>query len=228
MIGNYSDLGGVSWTSLATAAPAPISTTRRQPAPSPNPSVLSTATSTATSDNASGSISFADSHTGDTFTDSVTPDGSHYAGSFSLDQPTDSNGTVSVDFDFMANNDQMNLAPGETVTQSYDVSVADAQNPAENTTQTVSVTVGGPGNDNFVFAPGIGADTVTNFNPQQDTIELDHFAKVQTVQELQALVTTDAHGDAVINLGHNDSVTLSGVTDTQLQHMIQAGHVLLH
>ena len=94
--------------------------------------------------------------------------------------------------------------------------------------QTVSVTIGGPGNDNFVFAPGLGADTITNFNAQQDTLELDHFANVQTAQELQALISTDAHGDAVINLGHNDSVTLAGVTDAQLQHIIQAGHVLLH
>ncbi len=95
-------------------------------------------------------------------------------------------------------------------------------------TQTVSVTVGGPGNDNFVFHPGIGADTITNFNPQQDTIELDHFADAQTVQELQSLITTDAHGDAVINLGHNDSITLAGVTPAQMQQVIQAGHVLLH
>ena len=187
-----------------------------------------TVISTATGDSVSGAISLADANSHDTFTDSVTPDGSNYAGSFSLGQPVDDNGHVAVDFDFMANNDQMNLAPGQTVTQSYNVSVADVQNPAENATQTVSVTVGGPGNDNFVFAPGIGADTVTNFNPQQDTIELDHFGNAQTVQELQALITTDVHGDAVINLGHNDSVTLAGVTDTQLQHIIQAGHVLLH
>ena len=73
------------------------------------------------------------------------------------------------------------------------------------------MTVGGPGNDNFVFAPGIGADTITNFNPQQDTIELDHFAVTQTVQELQTLITTDAHGDALINLGNHDSITLANV-----------------
>ena len=158
----------------------------------------------------------------------MTPDGSNYVGSFSLGQPVDDNGHVAMNFDFMANNDRINLPPGQTVTQSYNVSIADVQNPAENATQTVSVTVGRPGNDNFVFAPGIGADTVTNFNPQQDTIELDHFGNAQTVQELQALITADVHGDAVINLGHNDSVTLAGVTETQLQHIIQAGHVLLH
>ena len=79
-----------------------------------------------------------------------------------------------------------------------------------------------------MFAPGIGAETVTNFNWQQDTIELDQFANAQSVQELQSLVTTDTHGDAVINLGHNDSVTLTGTTTTELQHVIQAGHILLH
>ncbi|MGN6749317.1 MAG: beta strand repeat-containing protein, partial [Xanthobacteraceae bacterium] len=105
---------------------------------------------------------------------------------------------------------------------------ADAQDPALSQTQTISVSIGGPGADNFVFTPGIGADTIVNFNPQQDTIEFDHFANVQTVQELQSLITTDAHDNAVIDLGHNDSVTLQGVTTQQLQQVIQEGHVLLH
>lgn len=82
--------------------------------------------------------------------------------------------------------------------------------------------------DHFVFTPGIGAETVTNFNAQQDTIELDQFANAQTVQELQSLITTDAHGDAVIALGHNDGITLAGTTAAELQQVIQAGHVLLH
>ena len=91
-----------------------------------------------------------------------------------------------------------------------------------------SVAIGGPGGDHFVFAPGIGAETVTNFNTQQDTIELDQFANAQTVQELQSLITPDAHGNAVIDFGHHDSVTLTGVTTPELQQAIQAGHVLLH
>ena len=193
------------------------------PASSGNePAVLSTATA----DGASGTISFADTDPASAISASFTPDGANDTGSFTLDQPTESNGIVSVGFEF--NDGQVNLSSGQTLTESYNVTVADAQNPAENTAQTVSVTIGGPGNDNFVFAPGLGADTITNFNAQQDTLEFDHFANVQTAQELQALISTDAHGDAVINLGHNDSVTLAGVTDAQLQHIIQAGHVLLH
>jgi len=45
---------------------------------------------------------------------------------------------------------------------------------------------------------------------------------------MQSLVTTDVHGDAVIDLGHNDSITLAGITGEQAQQMVQAGHVLLH
>ena len=190
------------------------------------PSVDATAVSG--SSEVTGDISLAVINANDTFSANVTPDGSNYVGSFSLDPVTGSNGNVSVGFDFMADDDQMNLTPGQTLTQSYNVTVADAQNPAENVSQTVSVTVGGAGNDSFVFAPGIGADTITNFSPQQDTLELNDFVNAQTAQELQALITTDAHGDAVIDLGHNDSITLAGVTDVQLQQAIQAGHVLLH
>jgi hypothetical protein len=97
-----------------------------------------------------------------------------------------------------------------------------AQNPAETTTGTMSVSIGGPGSDNFIFAPGIGADTIVNFNPQADTIELEHFANLQNVQQLAALVTPDAHGDAVIELGHNDSITLPGVTQSYLQAHLQS------
>ena len=57
--------------------------------------------------------------------------------------------------------------------------------PAPNSSNT-SVSIGGPGNDTFVFKPGIGADTIVNFNPQADTIELDHFANVHNVQQLAA------------------------------------------
>jgi hypothetical protein len=102
--------------------------------------------------------------------------------------------------------DQINLAPAQTATPSVGG----------------SVTYGGPWNDNFVFHPGIGADTIANFNAWTDTIELDHFANIQNVQQLAALIGTDAHGDAVIELGHNDSITLPGVTQSYLQAHLQS------
>lgn len=171
-------------------------------------------------DAASGTVSFSDSDTSVAQTVSFTPDGSNYVGTFSVDGLTESNGSASVDWGFMVGNDQINLTPGQTLTQSYDVSVTDAQNPAVHFDQTVSVSIGGAGSDNFVFQPGIGAETILNFNTQTDTIELDHFSNVQTTQQLAALVTADAHGDAVIDLGHNDSITLTGITPTQLHQVL--------
>jgi len=164
----------------------------------------------------------------DTLSASFTAKGSDYVGTFTLDPLTKSNGAASLGFHFDLGNDQINLAPGQILTQSYGVTVADAQNPAMNVNQTVSVTVGGPGGDNFVFKPGIGLDTIVNFDPTHDTIELDHFANIQSVQQLESLITSDAHGDAVIALGHHDSITVAGVTAAHLQQAAQSGHVILH
>ena len=184
------------------------------------------ASSTATAESDAGTITFTDADSSGTPTATVTPDSSNDLGQFSVGAVTQSNGSASVEFNF--NGDQVHLASGQTLTQSYNVGLTDVQNPSADQSQTVSVTIGGPGNDNFVFAPGVGANFILNFNSHQDTIEFDHFANVQTVQELQSLITTDAHGDAVIDLGNHDSVTLANTTTAQLQQAIQAGHVLLH
>ena len=119
-------------------------------------------------------------------------------------------------------NNQLSVASGQTVTDTYNnVSVPDPGHPG-TTVNTMSVSIGGPGNDNFVFQPGIGADTIVNFNPQNETIELDHFANIQNVQELAAAITPDAHGNAVIELGHGDSVDIPGVSATFLQRHLQS------
>ena len=84
-----------------------------------------------------------------------------------------------------------------------------------------SVTIGGAGNDTFTFHPGEGTQTINNFNPQNDAIELDHFANVHNVQELVAAITPDAHGNPVLELGHGDTVAIPGVSATFLQQNLQ-------
>ena len=129
-----------------------------------------------------------------------------------------------MQWNFTLGNDQINLAPGETLTQSYQLSVSDAQ--GSTLSETASISIGAPGADNFIFHPGIGADTIVNFSPSAgDTIELNHFANIQSVQQLATLITTDTHGDAVIGLGHNDSITLPGVSANYLQAHL---HSLVH
>jgi len=174
-----------------------------------------------TTDDASGIVTFDSADSSETESASVTPNGADYIGSISLGQATESNGSASVNWQFSVDNDQINLAPGETLTQSYNVSLNDAQIPAAAFNQTVAVSIGGAGNDNFVFAPGVGADSIVNFKPQHDTIELDHFSNAQTIHELQSLITSDAHGDAFINLGNHDSIAVEGLTAAQLQANLQ-------
>ena len=87
---------------------------------------------------------------------------------------------------------------------------------------THSASISGAGNDTFVFHPGEGTQTVNNFNPQHDTIELDHFANIHNVQELAAAITPDVHGNAVLELGHGDSIAIPGVSATFLQQHLQS------
>jgi VCBS repeat-containing protein len=164
-----------------------------------------------------GSISFQDADSGDTHTASFTPDHGGYVGVFEVDPPTETNDSGSLDwtFDF-----SKVLSSGQTLTQSYDVTIADEH--GATATQQVSVSIGGPGNDNFVFKSGTGADTIVNFNPRHDTIELDHFANIQNMQELAAAITPDAHGNAVLELGHGDSIAIPGVSASFLQQHLQS------
>ena len=169
-----------------------------------------------------GTVSFADLDFHPQYSPAFTPDGTGYVGDFSLQLERTSFGGE-VQWNFTLGNDQINLAPGETLTQSYQLSVSDGQ--GSTLSETASISIGGPGKDNFVFHPGIGADTIVNFNSANDTVELDHFANIQSVQQLTSLITNDPHGDAVIALGHNDSITLPGVSANYLQAHL---HSLVH
>jgi hypothetical protein len=147
-------------------------------------------------------------------------DGNDYKGAFHVETHNASDGTGSVDWTFDFSN--VAVQPGKTLTQSYDVSLE--QNGA-TTSQQVSVSIGGPGNDTFHFNPGVGADTIVNFNAQNDHIDLGNFANIQNYHELQEAITQDAHGDAVIGLGHGDSVTVAGLSENALKASL---HSLVH
>ena len=165
-----------------------------------------------------GTVSFDDPDAADTHTASVSPDGDHYVGTFSLGAVNESEGVGSVPWSFNFSNVQ--LSSGQTLTQSYDVKIADEH--GATATQELSVSIGGPGNDNFVFKPGVGADTIVNFNPQADTIELDHFANIQHLHDLASMITTDGHGGALIALGSHDSIDIPAVTASYLQAHLQS------
>jgi hypothetical protein len=72
--------------------------------------------------------------------------------------------------------------------------------------------------DTFVFAANFGQETITNFHPETDVIEINHtvFADVQA---LLAATHDDGHGSAVITADPHHSITIENVTVAQLvQH----------
>jgi VCBS repeat-containing protein len=112
--------------------------------PTPGPAIETT----------SGHIAFSDIETADTHTAGFTPDGSGYVGTFSLDPLSESSGSGSVGWHYSVNNaDIQFLAQGQTLVQSYSVSVTD--NHGASTVQDVTIAINGT-ND----APTAVNDTV--------------------------------------------------------------------
>jgi hypothetical protein len=69
-----------------------------------------------------------------------------------------------------------------------------------------------------VFAANFGHETIANFHPDTDVIEIDHtvFADFQA---LLAATHDDGSGNAVIAANPNDTITVKNVTVAQLvQH----------
>jgi hypothetical protein len=69
---------------------------------------------------------------------------------------------------------------------------------------------GSSGSDAFVFAQPIGNDTVYNFDAASDSVDLIGFG-ITGFAALQADLSTDASGNALITLGANETITLKGV-----------------
>ena len=124
---------------------------------------------------------------------------------------TDGSETATLTFDNF--NETLHISNNGTDTFIFDP-------PAKSPSVSVS-----PDNDMFIFHPGMSAETATNFDPKAETVELDHFANIGAIQQLASLINTDAEGDAVIALGHHDSITLPGVNANYLQAHL---HSLVH
>jgi hypothetical protein len=185
---------------------------------------------------ASGTLSFNETSPADIYTVSATPQdgGGGYLGGFTVGAVTSANGQELVGWHF---NFDSSSVP-RTVTQSYDVTVADNQANGTNSivSQTIFVTVGGPGQDSFVFKPGVGTDVIANAKIS-DTIELDGFASVANINQLQTLLNDAQTGesqslfqaanggrDTVIDLGNHDSITLANVKIADLH----ASNFIIH
>jgi VCBS repeat-containing protein len=183
---------------------------------------------------ANGQINFTDPDALDTHMATEHDGGAGYLGAFALDDPsndgshiTEANGSGLVAWHFNLTSQEIDSIPvNEVLTQSYNVIITDSHNATA--TQTVSVSIGGQGGDHFVFDfnTRLGADTIVNFNTSADTIDLEGYAAVSTHDQLVATLASNGadatHGDAVINLGNGDSITVVGVTQEYLQQHVDS------
>ena len=89
-----------------------------------------------------GSISFSDVETSDTHAASFTPDGGGYVGTFSLDPVSEAGGAGSFAWHYSVDNaDIQFLAQGQTLLQSYTVSIVDSH--GASTLQSITVAIAG-------------------------------------------------------------------------------------
>ncbi|MBR0717254.1 S-layer family protein [Bradyrhizobium liaoningense] len=72
------------------------------------------------------------------------------------------------------------------------------------------------GNDLLVFSQPIGHDVVYSFDAMHDQIDLIDYANFTSFADIQAHTVSDANGNAVIELGEGQSITLQGVDPTSL------------
>jgi hypothetical protein len=155
----------------------------------------------------------------------ISPSGSNDAGAL-----TSSPGNGAVDWHFSASNNALVQQEGQT--QFY--SIQDQTNPAAS--QSFSVSIGGPGQDTFTFNPGNSTNLLVNFSAQTDAaghylgdaVTLNNFTNGQgnelTLSDILNDLTTDSHGNALVNLGHGDSVVFEHVSQSVVQ--AQAGNLL--
>jgi len=92
-------------------------------------------------------------------------------------------------------------------------------------TPATSVSLGGPGNDNFLFHPSLGADT-GNANSPDDAAELERFTSAQA-QHWSPLISNAAHDDAIDFVHHSDGITPSDLNAAHWHLALQSA-VHLH
>jgi hypothetical protein len=72
------------------------------------------------------------------------------------------------------------------------------------------------GNDLFAFSQSTGDDTVYDFNPTSDQLDLTGVDDVESFSDIQSDLSDDSDGDAVITLGAGETITIMGVAAASL------------
>jgi VCBS repeat-containing protein len=150
------------------------------------------------SETADGTISFADVETADTHTASFTPQSGDYFGTFSLGPVTEGGGSGSLGWHFTVDNSAIqSLALGQTVVQTYTVSVTDDH--GVSATQDVTISINGT-ND----APTAVNETVITDVGPNGTVDIQPWA----------LAANDTDPDTTDHVFANSIISSSGGTAT--------------
>jgi VCBS repeat-containing protein len=172
---------------------------------------------------AAGTIHFADVETGDTHTASVVSQPGYF-GTFSLDPVSESGGTGSVDWHFTVNNSDIQfLSEGQTLTQVYQVMVAD--NHGGTTEQDVTVTIGGT-ND----APTAANQTIVTDGDVNNTVAIPGWALAQngtdpdSSNRLSLNSATLGSGGTAGSFGGNASFTDDATLGGSFSYTLTDGH----
>jgi hypothetical protein len=158
-------------------------------------------------------------------TTNVVPQG-NYPGALTVSP----NGNGGVDWHFAASDNDIVQQAGQTQFYSVqDVTTASAS-------QALSVSVGTSGQDQFQFSSGSGVHALVDFSTSTDTaghyagdsVNLVNFSNggggSLTLNDILADLTTDSHGNAVVNLGHGDSIVFEHIAAAVIQSQIDQGH----
>jgi RTX calcium-binding nonapeptide repeat (4 copies) len=142
----------------------------------------------------SGHIAYTDVETGDTHTVSVTPDGTDYVGTFTVDPVTESSGSGSTNWHFSVNNaDIQFLAQNQVLTQTYSVAITD-ENGA-TVVQDIAVALHGQ-ND----TPTAVGETVVTDAGAPGTVDIPTWA----------LTSNDTDPDTIDHLSFSHVVSANG------------------
>jgi hypothetical protein len=116
--------------------------------------------------------------------------------------------------------DQFNFGSGWTAGQSDGVSAPEGQRDSSEN-QSASVSIGGPGHDNFNFHPSLGADT-GHFDPHANTPESRQFTSAEDQHWLSLI-----KDDAIEFVPHSNDVTPPDLDATHW-HLAVQNAVHLH
>lgn len=134
------------------------------------------------------------------------------------------NSTVTLTFvDF--NGTLIVHAPGDNGQNGYNgyTIVTDPPSADSSTPSGPSVSIGGAGNDSFVFHPGMGAEPTSYFRAPTDALALGSISSVHTTPLAQSVFAADGQAGDSIDLGHHD---VAGQIGAQWHaHLVSLAHL---